>query len=143
MKPRFAGILALCMAFYYLISPLHQQIGGIVHQISHGLEAPHTVIVHDMDQKEHAYQMHRVGQAADHEHAFIDFFQTLLEGSDWNDFPPSESLEFTLKLDKHFTKQAFYFASSNLIQPDSVNSYLSSELLSGFPFSIFYPPQNS
>ncbi|MEM7381547.1 MAG: hypothetical protein AAF361_10185 [Bacteroidota bacterium] len=130
------------MAFYYLISPMHQQIGGIIHQISHRLEAPHTVISHESDQKEHAYQMHQVGQPADHGHALIEFFQTFLKGTDGTDFPPTESMELKLKLDKHFKKQAYNFANSDYLQPDSINSYLNSELLSGFPFSIYNPPEN-
>ncbi len=120
---------------------MHQQIGGIIHQISHGLEAPHTVISHEVDQKDHAYQMHQVGQPADHEHALIEFFQTFLKGTDGADFPPPES-KLKLKLDKHFKKQAYSFASSDFLKPDSLNFYLSSELLSGFPFSIYNPPQN-
>ena len=143
-KKSLIQCVAVFMAVCYTLSPLHNQIGEFLHHITHELEAPDYVLGHEKGkEEERSFHTHKdmgaISVASDHDHAIIDFVETLLEGSNQQDQFPDEKVPSSLKIDKHFCKEGFDFASNSLVKANSNTFYLSEKLHNGFS-RIFCPP---
>lgn len=107
MKVRSVKFLATLMSICYLANPLHRQINGLLHGLSHSLEIPHYVMSHDYDtsvdslSENHAHDTNHL----DHSHHFIDILDLLFEASK-NDGGSGDSWLLKSKFDKHLGYQS-------------------------------------
>ncbi len=93
------------MSICYLVNPLQQQIGIVLHEISHGLELPNYVMSHktkvNANSEIHLKHSHDM-VTSDHEHNLIDFIDTLFQASDESNHS-NDSLFIEIKWDKHIS----------------------------------------
>ena len=136
---------AVLMAVCYVLSPLHNQVGDLMHMISHELESPEYVIAH-ADQGEHNFEVHlehKVQTASQHEHAVISFVKSFLESSGSTDPFHTDQKQLKLDIDKHLNE---YSSSMRLILMDKKKEPIYTKVLElhkGYLSTIYIPPRIS
>lgn len=112
LKPQFIKQMALLMSICYLLNPLQNQINMVLHEISHGLELPNSVLSHKAHLTETTYDNHVIHAhdnsyfEHEHEHPLVDFVNSIFEASNKeNNSDNSQLVE--VKWDKHITAYKF------------------------------------
>ena len=118
-------VVALLMCVLYLGGPLKDPIGYGLHQISHTLEQPASVLGHQVNDNHSSWE-HQLADSK-HEHVLVDavnaFFEALDQHDQQQEIPPSMSF-----LDKHFpsdSKIDFGSLSDKIEYPDLLRKNLS------------------
>ncbi len=107
LKPKLIKQIAMLMSICYLLGPLQPQLTLLLHEISHGLEMPNSVLSHDIqvfDYKE-VHDSHKHDNTkVDHDHKLIDIVDSIFEAS--NENHDSEKAPKTkVELKKHTTSE--------------------------------------
>lgn len=145
LKPQFIKHLALLMSLCYLLNPLQNQINTILHGISHGLEAPSSLLSHKVGSKTssevHENHSHD-DRNIEHEHPIVDLIDSIFEASNQNDDSDHSQL-IEIKWDKHIN--TFHFTSIIKFEIKIVKGYfpLTEKLKKGYSKRLEEPPQNS
>lgn len=114
LKPFLIKNMALFMGICYLANPLHQQIGGLFHEISHVLQSPEAVASHpngghhDFEVHDHGNQkagVHRLA-STDHHHDLLDLIDAIFDASDAQN-PDGQTALILIKWDKHIGSQHY------------------------------------
>lgn len=107
LKPKLFKQIALLMSICYLLGPLKPLLTPLLHELSHGLEMPTSVISHETT----AYNYMEVHDShahdnpkTDHDHKLIDLVDSIFEASNENhESDKNPTLETKLK--KHITSE--------------------------------------
>ncbi|SHJ37872.1 hypothetical protein SAMN04488513_104117 [Pseudozobellia thermophila] len=126
----------------YLASPIHREIGSILHGISHFLEAPDTLLDHRHEHKTHTYHEHAQERTDDaHDHLAINFIDSLFSAFD-GDKNQKESVYKSPKLDKHLHSNRYTFPPL-LLPPETTNfGAVENKLKEGYPKIPLEPPKH-
>lgn len=144
LRQLLAKGVSILLAFCYLFSPLHNQIGDVLHSFSHGLESPEYILSHtgtERDNGHHSHQEHKEGFSdTDHDHFIVSFVKNMLEASTQTDpFKDQHSL-IKIDLDKHYFEGKKTLAST-LINLKNGGIYYSPQKPSkGYPLVLYSPP---
>lgn len=143
-KPKFIKQMALLMSICYLMNPLQQQINTVLHNISHGLELPNSVLSHKANSTTEAQEIHVAHEhdrtAAEHEHLLIDFIASIFEASNQeNDSDNSQLVE--VKWDKHISVYQFKLPDSFVFNMNTCFYSLEKRLKKGYSKKRKEPPQ--
>lgn len=107
LKPFVLKYMALLMGICYLANPMHEQISGVFHEISHVLESPEAILSH-VQQSEHGHGAHEDGEhrlaSDDHQHDLLDFLDAIFSASD-KQHPEDDVALILIKCDKHISSQ--------------------------------------
>ena len=105
LKPKFIKQMALLMSICYLMTPLQNQITSVLHELSHSLEMPNSVLSHKSNEhsfiKIHEPHEHET-QNSSHEHPLIDLVDFVFDSSKENHKSDKKSLSKE-ELKKHIT----------------------------------------
>ncbi len=136
--------VAVLMSLCYVLSPLNDQIGNIMHSLSHELQAPNFLISHASPHNDHSLKVHQdhtnATNETDHEHALIEFVQNLLESTNQHEqFPEERGLSVT-KIDKHLNNTSYFLISFTKNDLEYNTHYRNKKLLKGHPRILYSPP---
>lgn len=109
LKPQYIKQLALLMSICYLLNPLQHQINTVLHELSHGLEMPSSLLSHEtpLDTSSKVHESHDHSEHVDeHEHLIVGFLNTIFEASNQDDASGNSQL-VEIKWDKHITSYQF------------------------------------
>ncbi|WP_394748818.1 hypothetical protein [Spongiimicrobium salis] len=141
LKPFIIKNIAILIGICYLLQPLHQQIGEVLHTVSHHIDAPTSVLAHDHTDSTpldmHAPDDHMTA-SVDHEHGFMDFIAELFESSD-SDEHPGKTQKRDIKMSKHLLARFDLVLPQEILQKNKISVLWEHELLKGYE-SEFYPP---
>ena len=107
LKPKLFKQIALLMSICYLLGPLQTLLTELLHELSHGLEMPTSVLSHETtayDYMEVHHSHAHDNPKADHDHKFIDLVVSIFEASNKNHESDKNSTIET-KLKKHITAE--------------------------------------
>ncbi|WP_339704492.1 hypothetical protein [uncultured Kriegella sp.] len=143
-RPILKKWIAVLMGICYLTTPLHQQIGTVLHSVSHFFEMPGHVMSHDsfVDHdsfKEHLHIEHEIG-VNDHEHGILDFFDSIFKAS--NDEDDSKDAFITkIKIDKHFVVTKNLVQSHLVLNQSNHFSEIVCKYSDGYSHELYDPPR--
>lgn len=126
----------------YLMNPLQNEINFALHTLSHALEAPNSLLSHDIsNEKGKEHQIHQHNQSVIlHNHYIIDFIYNALQANENNEHS-NDNQSIVVKVDKHLVSHLYRVTTPNNI--DSRHSFWIIDLKSkkGFLTKPFQPPQ--
>ncbi len=105
LKPKLFKQIALLMSICYLLGPLQPLLTALLHELSHGLEMPTSVLSHETTASDYM-EVHDAhthdNPKADHDHKLIALVDSIFEASNENhESDKNPTLETKLK--KHIT----------------------------------------
>lgn len=106
-EPWLFRFISAFIGICYLINPIQEQVHYAIHEMSHLIEMPNTLISQEyLNSKGEIHQTHEHSLSkASHEHEIIDFIKNTFETEGENeqsDFPKSE-----IKYDKHLATNLY------------------------------------
>lgn len=144
-EPLASKIIIILMCILYVLGPLHLEVNSVLHTITHALEKPNVVLVHEKtteNKKIHRSTKHE-DESLKHEHEIIDLVQRILKGSD----PAKQSRKRSktaVKIDKHITLQTSILKDKNIIEDSSRKVFwkkLKIKLQNGYKSGFKEPPR--
>lgn len=143
LKPKFIKQMALLMSICYLMTPLQNQITSVLHELSHGLEMPNSVLSHKANEHSfieiHNPHEHKT-QNSSHEHPLIDLVDLVFDSSKENHKSDKKSLS-KVELKKHITFDEVILPIKFQNKTNKLFFAYDTALLVGFSEELDAPPK--
>lgn len=143
-RPILIKGMAVLMGVCYLVAPLHQQIGTVLHSVSHFFEMPGHVMSHDSflahdSFKEHPHIAHEK-RANDHDHGVLDFLDSIFEASNDED-DSQDGLTPQIKIDKHFVVTKHLVEKPFVLNRSNLFNEIVCKYSDGYSSELYNPPR--
>lgn len=133
-------LISMC----YILGPLHNEVGKILHTILHQIEIPENIISHSDDAFTHnEYSKdHILYYENEHNHTFLDFLNRVLKTSD-NENNTDNSVIVNFKIDKHIRNKEKLENRIVFISTlrNKIFKFQNKSIQKGFLYTILQPPQ--
>lgn len=143
-RPILVKWIAVLMGICYLMAPLHQQIGTVLHSVSHFFEMPGHIMSHDsfLDHdsfKKHKHMEHEIG-GTDHDHGIIDFLDSIFKASNDED-DSQDALTTKIKIDKHYVETQYLGQKHFDLNQSNDFSEIVCKYSDGYSNELYDPPR--
>lgn len=148
LEPLVVKGVATVMCVFYILSPLHKEIGVFLHEVTHLFDVPERVLSHSSTMGaghgeihyEHAFE----ASENSHDHHILDLLDNILEATD-TERKSEDSNVLVIKIDKHTRYQEKYKKPSYFVQskPNEITFFLTAQTRMGYLKNPFQPPQLS
>lgn len=145
-KPFVIKVFATIMCVCYLLTPLHKEIGDVLHKIVHELDIPESVLSHSntigaKGGKIH-YEHALVVPENSHDHNFLEVLGDIMEAAQ-NEKKSEDSNVLVVKIDKHTRYQEKYKKPSYFLpsKPNVNSFFVTGQTCLGHLKAPLRPPQ--
>lgn len=129
--------LAVSISLIYVLMPLHNELKGMLHSVSHYLEMPNSVLSHNQD--DNLNYKYKKTATSFHQHKIIDFLD-LIDSSTTTENSDVPNLVDN-KIDKHFFSSTYRVLKQVLATSPPVLCDYTKKIKNGFHRKIIYPPE--
>lgn len=146
LEPLVIKVIATVICAFYILSPLHKEIGVFLHEITHQFDMPENILSHsntiDVMNGETHFEHTLIASVDVHNHNMLDLLDNIFEAAD-TEKKSEDSNILLIKIDKHTRYQLKYIKPWCFVsyQKNKITLFVTEQTRLGYLKTPFLPPE--
>lgn len=139
-------VIATAICAFYILSPLHKEIGVFLHEITHQFDMPENILLHsntiDVMNGETHFEHALVASEDNHNHNLLDLLDNIFKAAD-TEKKSEDSNILVIKIDKHTRYQHKYIKPLCFVpyKQNKITLFVTEQTRLGYLKNPFLPPE--